>query len=642
MRRGFRWFREHAWGLLATLIALLLFVLTYAATPAAGNPESDGHYMWLYARSLAYDGDINFSNDYKICGDPGNKGVDRGGGKPDNPFYVGPSVIWVPALWIVRPFARFPSGEKEALTQACRGPITRAVLYTGPLLGSLTVLCLYFIGRRWASARTAALGAVLLGMGTSVVAYACVYPSFSHVYDTFWTALLVLVSLRAATSELPAIQSRIDFSERETVVKDIRYARWAMVGLVFGVCILQRPVGIALGAIPVALAIDRYAFPVRHKSRSPRWRALAISLALIAAGGLAFGVIPQGEIYKSLYAKFWAGAPAGRYFMQFGHAHPLLVLFAPHGGLFYQTPIVWLPVLGLPVALRHRATRAYAIGALLSSALLVYISGAAVDWDSSGTFGCRRLCSLIGVLAPLAAMALTRIALFLRKPNRAQLALGCAVAAPVIFMTIGGAHGLYTGRLAYLGMTQEQAYGGSVAEGFALLDRYVGDLSILPAEMFWALRYRVPMRTFRDGTEAHYIRNYRNMDFLWTDVPILEPRFRLLTPGFSPFEEGLMMVRSKARVVFTAQWPHATHMRLRVRAEVPTTLRVGSSKLLSTTWYEDVAVASAEPQTKRLPVPPGAFDSGVNELEFSCPDSSARIVVSLLGFDDDTKYLPPI
>jgi hypothetical protein len=637
MRRVAAWATRHAWGLVASLIALLLFVIVYANAPAARTPESDGHYTWLYARSLAYDGDIDFTNDYKICGDPHSKGVDRGRGKPDNPFYVGPSVIWVPALWIARHLIRFAPGESDAVTHGCIGPITGAVLSTGPVVGALTIFCLYLIGLNWANAPMAALCAVLLGMGTSVVAYFCAYPSFSHAYDTFWTALLVLLSLRAAKREPSAIQPRFVLPGRS-------WARWALVGVVLGICILQRPVSVAVGAIPAALALDRYVLRVDVESHQRQWTPLVASLALIAAGGVLFGVIPQAIIYKSLYGKLWAGAPHGRYYMQYAHAHPLLVLFAPHGGLFFQTPMAWLPVLGIPAAIRDRGCRAYAIAALIVCAFLVYVSGAAIDWDSSGTFGARRMSSLIGIEAPFAAIALVRASAFLRRRRyRARFALGFAIAMPFVFTTLGGAYGLRTGRLPYLGMTQEQAYGGSVGSGFALLDERFGDVSLLPAEIFWRLRYGVPMRSFRDGTEAHYIRNYRTMAFLWVDVPILEPRFRLLTPGFALYEEGLQMVRPKAQIVFTAQWPYATHMRLRVRAEAPVTLRVGSSKLFSNVWYDDVVVANREPQTKRLQVPPGAFDSGINELVFSCPQAeSTKVVVSLLGFDDDNKYPPPI
>src|SRR5262249_54862156 len=79
--------RTNRWGIAMAAFVAAAYVLIYANDPAAHTPGADGHYTWLYARSLVYDGDLHFANDYAICGDPFALNIDRGGGRPDNPFY---------------------------------------------------------------------------------------------------------------------------------------------------------------------------------------------------------------------------------------------------------------------------------------------------------------------------------------------------------------------------------------------------------------------------------------------------------------------------------------------------------------------------------------------------------------------------
>src|ERR1700749_3368245 len=86
--------RDERWGLGVTLGTLVASLCIYAVTPISWTPGADGFYSWIYARSLAFDGDIDFKNDYALCGDPFRIGGDRGTGHPDNIFYFGPAVVW--------------------------------------------------------------------------------------------------------------------------------------------------------------------------------------------------------------------------------------------------------------------------------------------------------------------------------------------------------------------------------------------------------------------------------------------------------------------------------------------------------------------------------------------------------------------
>src|SRR5688572_18562517 len=95
-RRLWSAIRAQPLGVAVTFLSLCGFFVIYLAFPATHWPEGDGHYTWLYTRSLVFDGDLDFRNDYKLCGDFWGVGQDRGGtGRVDNAYYIGPSIFWV-------------------------------------------------------------------------------------------------------------------------------------------------------------------------------------------------------------------------------------------------------------------------------------------------------------------------------------------------------------------------------------------------------------------------------------------------------------------------------------------------------------------------------------------------------------------
>src|SRR5580700_4147555 len=81
------------WDLAAALLYLVVSLFLYATNPEAQRPSSDGHYGWIYARSLAYDGDLDFANDYELCGDPWTMGWTTPTHHRANVFYIGPAVF---------------------------------------------------------------------------------------------------------------------------------------------------------------------------------------------------------------------------------------------------------------------------------------------------------------------------------------------------------------------------------------------------------------------------------------------------------------------------------------------------------------------------------------------------------------------
>ena len=123
-----RWLRHAAWGkdrrgwgtaaLLIVLGAHAFRHLTWMGKD--GHTYSDGYYSWLFARSLAFDFDIDLTNDYALCGDPFRLGVDEACG--------GRSAIVRAGRWAARMLStssamssrRSRSGGTRACTTAIR------------------------------------------------------------------------------------------------------------------------------------------------------------------------------------------------------------------------------------------------------------------------------------------------------------------------------------------------------------------------------------------------------------------------------------------------------------------------------------------------------------------------------------------
>lgn len=585
------WPERQPWGLLVGAAAVVLFCWMYLSTPPAQLAGSDGYYTYVYARSLVYDGDFDFTNDYAICGDPHGKNHDRGGGHPENPFYVGPTIYWAPVLWAARHVIHLPASAPPAEINACRGPLAKWTLFLGPVLGGLTLLLGYRIARRLATDGPAALATALVGFGAPIVGYATMWPHYAHVYDAFTCGLLLLASLRA--SESPR-----------------SWTRWILVAILAGVAYLQRPPAAFFGIVAVTLAAV---------ALWKQWGRLAAVLAILAAGSFLTGLLPQALLYQYLYGKYLlGGSPHGPYFVQLGHAHPWLSLFDPHGGLFYGSPTTWLAVLGIGPALRIKSARPFVISGLLATCLVVYLSAAALDWDSSSSFSNRRLTSLVAFLIPLAAAWIERVRHWLlAKRARPFVALGLAVAAPSTMLVVGDA--LSNGeRVTTIerGMSQEELYGGGVSTVWKIVDRNIGDLFVLPAEIVFALRYRLAMNSFRDVCEPWVVYEYRSVTERWNLPAMTDARWARHVTGMHQDTATLRMTAEKSTLVFASQWPFATKLDVTLRSRLPARVTVARGRfLLRDQTYGTIELPGDDtPVSASLPIPEGSYDSGLLEI----------------------------
>jgi len=607
------WAKPQRWGLGVAALALLGNVLVLHVT-ADVKTQSDGIYSWMYARSLAFDHDIDFTNDYAICGDKFGHNKDRGGGHPDNPFYVGPALFWVPAIEVARVLHRFPPGTDEATRLGCKGPILWTGLHTGAWVAALVVWLSYLAARRFVGDFAAAITAGLFAFGTTLAVYATYQSSYSHVYDAACVAALLLWSLRAY--EAPT-----------------RPGRWALAGVALAAALLHRPTNLPLVIIPGAFAV--------LSLWSQRGRLLA-ALAAVGATAALLGVAPLLMIYRYLYGRSFGVVPQGQYFLQPTHPHVWLLLFAPKG-LFFMAPVAWLSVAGALLAFRRRAARPRLLIVLTAFVIELYIAAIPLDWDASSTIGARRLLPMIPLLVVLAAVAVgPTVTWFSREAGRVRVLVVGLLFAPMAFVSLG--ESLYFSEPEHFYdyyPSQDSLYGNAFSASWRAIDQRIGALAVLPAQLVFTLRYGLPHEAYWKATHlSWYLRDHQTMRFARPRLELKDRDIKAGLRGFVQGDAGATLESGRGSLVFCVGWPAATDLEVVASAATPTVLRVTSRSFFGFRHTYGAVRVGPDERTTRIAIPRHTFDSGVVELLFEADDPAAAVRVASVEIMDRGYYAP--
>jgi hypothetical protein len=596
------------WDLIAALLYVAVSLLVYAVNPDSGRPGADGHYSWMYARSLAYDRDLDFTNDYALCGDPFAVGWTTHAHRPANIFYIGPAVFWTPPIWVLKHFV----GGAPTVAGGCVGPIPALVLTLSSVAGGVLVLATGAILRRWVGPRTAALASLLSTLGGHVIYFTAINPSYSHAYDAMCVALYLYAVVR--------IRERGDTP-----------ARLALAGVLLGLAILQRSSNTVFFLVAVGALLEPK--PAAALVRSAR------SLFLLGACAVLSGVVPLLAANKAIFGRAILFAH-GPHFLWPAHAHPWLLLFDQRDGLFDAAPVLWLAVPGLALLLRKRDALWLVFPLLFCAGFELYLSSSALDWQ-----GARRLTNLTPLAAWCIALTLQRAGRWLwARPGRVVVFAGASAVAAVAWANASVAFGFARGKLGWdLPLTSSERYGEAEKQALAAMEEDVGSLSILPAEWLFALRYRLKPLAF--GWAAHpqwFERDHHSLDYARGDFPFTAPETRGLLRGvrFDDSEPGACFVGSNAVAVFSIQWPVVTRVRLLYDATAAGTLSVRTRSFLGlqTAWDAGVPLPAGKQKKVFLRVPPGGLDSGINELELDRGSAAGSLCLHALEFVDDNRY----
>jgi hypothetical protein len=368
---------------------------------------SDEVQYFAYLRSLWFDHDVSFENEYQHFYDAGvvrypgfhETFLERTTetGRRISFATMGAAILWSPFYAVADGLVALGVAG-DGVRDGYGPPYVRAVAYGSAVYGFLAVVIGWALARRLGLGRGALPAALAVWFGTPLVFYMYVAPPMSHACSAFAVAVFVAVWLHVR-------------------------ARWTVRG------------GLALGALAALMAMVREQDALIAVGPALDWvlaygRAPADSmgpprsrlLGCAAAGVLAFALcyLPQILAYEALNGQPRPSQLVARK-MNWLAPHAAGVVASPEHGLIFWTPLALLALAGLaaglgghlgwatrPSVARREAASSPALVAgvlLVMVALQVYVAGSVESWTVAGAFGQRRFLGLTAIfLVGLAAL----------------------------------------------------------------------------------------------------------------------------------------------------------------------------------------------------------------------------------------------
>jgi hypothetical protein len=441
---------------------------------AVVEAHGDGFYYYSYLRSLVWDHDVDFTNDYELLPDQFHAGINPITKRPQNVFTVGPALFWAPLVPVAKVAQRIAENfgaPHEPQLNGAEYDFQRVVLYGSVLAGLVAVAIGMLISLGFAQPTLSAFGAIGVCLASPLIWFMLRQPSYSHAIDACAAALFVgFWFVRYGSRKL---------------------WHWSMLGVLLGVAMLVRPQNVAHGLLPfVEWCIGAWVLLRRGpRSALPRWFGNAF--ALLFATAIAF--TPLLLAWKAIYGE-WTLVPQGSTFMYWTNSRWEAVLFTSRSGLFGWHPLLLLGLAGLCVLPLWRSQptklRLLAVLGIVVLFAQAYINGAAHDYWGGWAYGGRRFMSCSVYLMPgLACMLELGRRFTQRHPTRvAQLcAFGLIGAFALYNRSIADD---YTNFKLFLDQPQHMKprFGAAMQKALDDFYPYTGNPGSWPLSLFYAWR----------------------------------------------------------------------------------------------------------------------------------------------------------
>lgn len=368
---------------------MLLFAVSLPAVTTRLYSSDEVQYF-SYLRSLYFDGDVSFENEYRHFYD---HHVSRSDGFHEtfleretrigrrvNYATMGAGILWAPFYAAADVWVR---ATGTAVADGFSTPYVSAVAYGSAFYGFLAVLLSIRAARLVLGERGGFAAGLAVWVGTPLLFYMYVAPPFSHACSAFAVALFVNVWLHVRRTWSPA----------GTFALGLCAALMAMVR--------EQDAFLAIGPAFDYVASGFVASALRRKAQS------------VAAGvlGFALAYAPQLAAYTALNG-YPGPAEHVQRKMSWYSPHALQVLASPSHGFFFWTPLAIPAIAGLCLMAAQRQDadrRAIGIAFLLMLASQVYVAGSVESWTVAGAFGQRRfICLSVALVVGLAALLQVR------------------------------------------------------------------------------------------------------------------------------------------------------------------------------------------------------------------------------------------
>jgi hypothetical protein len=381
-------------------ILLLAFLVSLPAVTTRIYASDEIQYF-AYLRSLWFDRDVSFENEYRHFHDAGiarSQGFHEtflerttATGRRINFATIGCGLLWAPFYAVADVGVQVANARGARIPRdGYSHPYVAAVAYASAFYGLMALVLSVQAVRRlstyWPKLGPRAVpSAVLVWIGTPLLFYMYIAPPMSHATSAFAVALFVVTWLRV----------------RET---------WSLGGL------------IALGAATALMAMVREqdaffavgaAVDFLHAQVTRRdgemARRFTHAVAGVAAAVVAF--TPQALAYIALNGSVGPSGLVARK-MTWSAPHAVEVVASPAHGFFVWTPLALLAIAGLFILLRRLSAgqRQIAVCMIVMTAIQIYVAGSVESWTVAGAFGQRRFVALTSILTIGMAALLTAVA----------------------------------------------------------------------------------------------------------------------------------------------------------------------------------------------------------------------------------------
>jgi hypothetical protein len=359
---------------------VLLFVVSLPAVTSRLYAADEIEYF-AFLRSLWFDGDLSFENEYRYFYD---RGIARAHGFHRtflelqsatglrlNFGTIGSALLWSPMYAVADAGVRVAralgaSVEADGFSR----PYLAALAYGSAIYGFLAVLLSAFVARRVVG--EGQLAAAIVWGGTPLLFYMYLAPGMAHATSAFSVAAFVAAWL---------------------VVRE----RWSIGGVAAlgGLAALMTMVREQDAFYAIGPAVDfLWSLSDDVRTRRPgvaRRKLIAAGVGIVT---LLVCMAPQFYAYIVLNGRIGPDVHIQNK-MYWSAPHALRVLLSPQHGLLVWTPLVLLALAGLIRALvfsrrESPGVRRIATCMLAMFAAQVYVSGSIDSWTVAGSFGQRR------------------------------------------------------------------------------------------------------------------------------------------------------------------------------------------------------------------------------------------------------------
>jgi hypothetical protein len=448
------------------LLMVGLFALGVATQIRLGaRLQSDGFYYFSNLRSLAFDRDVEFSNDYRMLGlgDKSHLFVLTRTGHAQSAWTIGPALVWAPFFAAAHPIAqRLSAAGLPVSTDGTSYPYRQAVCIAGLFYALLGSWFSYRLLRTFFSASAAAGAVVFTVAGSFMLWYIVREPSMTHAPSM--AAVAAFAWMWVATLG------------RRTRLQ------WALLGLLAGLITLIRWQNALFAILPASESLAAIVASARTSDRARLVDTVTVGLLFTFCATIGFA--PQMLAWKAIYGSYLAVSPVGPQ-IRWWDPHLVDILWSSQNGLFSWSPILYLGAIGLLLFARTNPT--IGVPAILSIAVMTYFNASIQDWWGSAGYGGRRFDGTIPLFAlGVAAFAERAVALVRAYPARTVTAGGLLL----VLWNLTLMSAAHDGKVR---IGEAISFGDAGAEQARAFHRWFGHPFTYPASLVFAARNDVPV-----------------------------------------------------------------------------------------------------------------------------------------------------